>query len=188
MYWDENEGQAFRYRGIATNDGDVYWFGWLARGREQTRAFDASQGALYPFLGGRGVEICPSLNYALRQFKFKALGAAYGYGYNLSLSAPVGRPPVKVRNLVRPGITAFLADAAQVNTFQPPASPEHPMLEEFYYLSTNEATVHFRHSAKANTLFCDGHVTQEKPAPNSLDRRLPGHTIGRLRTEVLVIP
>ena len=24
MYWDENEGRAFRYRGNATNNGDIY--------------------------------------------------------------------------------------------------------------------------------------------------------------------
>ncbi|TMP98326.1 MAG: type II secretion system protein [Verrucomicrobia bacterium] len=62
MYWDENNGNAF-------------WFGWLARGREGKRAFDPTFGALFPYLGGRGVEICPALNYALREFKLKASGA-----------------------------------------------------------------------------------------------------------------
>ena len=40
MYWDENGGHAFRYRGLATNGGDIFWFGWLARGSEGTRAFE----------------------------------------------------------------------------------------------------------------------------------------------------
>ena len=35
---------------------------------------------LYPYLQGRGIEICPSLNYLSAQFKLKATGAAYGYG------------------------------------------------------------------------------------------------------------
>src|SRR5262245_43836869 len=38
MYWDDNGGNAFRYRGVSTNGGDVFWFGWLARGSDGTRA------------------------------------------------------------------------------------------------------------------------------------------------------
>lgn len=188
MYWDDNGGRTFRYRGAATNGGDIYWFGWLARGGEGTRAFDPDFGALSPYLSGRGVEICPALNYALGTFKFKARGAAYGYGYNLHLSAPAAQPAVNVHQLPRTAEVALLADAAQINTFQPPASPEHPMLEEFYYLSATEPTAHFRHQQRANVLFCDGHVGWEKPASGSLDARLPGQQVGRLRSELLVIP
>ncbi len=185
MYWDDNGGNCFRYRGAATNDGDVFWFGWLQRGREGERAFDPTQGALYPYLGGRGVEVCPALNYARRSFKLKATGAAYGYGYNLHLSAALDQPPVNVSKLPRPTATVLLADAAQVNTFQAPASPTHPMLEEFFYVNTNEPTAHFRHAKTANALFCDGHVGNEKPAPGSLDSRLPGQSVGRLRSEIV---
>jgi len=186
MYWDEHGGRAFVYRGNATNNGDIYWFGWLERGAEGGRAFDPAYGALYPYLGGRGVELCPNLGYALREFKRKATGAAYGYGYNLSLAPLAGAPPVNVLRLAQPSGVAFLADAAQVNTFQPPASPDHPMLEEFYYLSTNEPTVHFRHSARANTVFCDGHVEAEKVLPGSYDTRLPQHQVGRLDPNLLL--
>ncbi len=185
MYWDDNAGAAFRYRGAATNGGDVYWFGWLARGAEGTRGFDVTQAALYPYLSGRGVEVCPALNYARRSFKLKATGAAYGYGYNLCLSAPADQPPVNVLRLARPADTGFLADAAQVNTFQEPASPDNPMLEEFYYVSTNEATAHFRHGGLANLAFCDGHIGLGKPVPGSLDERLPGAEVGRLPTTLL---
>ncbi len=187
LYWDDNGGSAFRYRGAATNGGDIYWFGWLANGLEETRQFDASFGALFPYLGGRGVEVCPALNYSAVDFKLKAKGAAYGYGYNLCLSAPATQPPVNVQRLARPSDTAVLADAAQVNIFQPPASPANPMLEEFYYVSTNEATAHFRHDGRADVLFCDGHVTAEKMLPGSLDSRLPNARVGRLRTEILAI-
>jgi len=190
LYWDENNGNAFRYRGAATNGGDIYWFGWLARGGEGARSFDPSWGALYPYLGGCGVEICPALNYALRQFKRKATGAAYGYGYNLCLSAPLDQPPVNQSRMIRPADTAVFADAAQVNTFQAPASPDRPMLEEFYYVSTNanEATAHFRHSRKAGAVFGDGHGASEKPLAGSLDPRLAGEFVGRLRPETLVVP
>jgi prepilin-type N-terminal cleavage/methylation domain-containing protein/prepilin-type processing-associated H-X9-DG protein len=186
MYWDEHDGRTFRYRGAATNGGDIFWFGWLGRGAESTRSFDARQGALFPYLGGRGIELCPSLNYALQSFKLKAVGAAYGYGYNLSLSAAASQPAKVVHRFRQPGDTAFLADSAQVNTFQFPASPENPMLEEFYYVTTNEPTAHFRHGRQANVLFCDGHVDRSPPLPDSLDSRLPAQVIGILKPEILL--
>ncbi|HEV8540816.1 MAG TPA: DUF1559 domain-containing protein, partial [Verrucomicrobiae bacterium] len=114
LYWDDHNGRAFPYRAFATNNGDVYWFGWLGRGSEGDRAFDRTAGALYPYLGDKGVEICPSLDYHLAQFKLKASGAAYGYGYNLLLSRPLAEPSFQVSQLRAPASTALLADAAQV--------------------------------------------------------------------------
>lgn len=190
LYWADNDGQCFRYGGTSTNGGMLYWFGWLGSGAEGSRPFDATQGALYPYLQGRGVELCPSLNYALAQFKLKASGAAYGYGYNLHLSVSAKQPPKNISQVRRPTDIILLADAAQVNTFQPPASRSNPMLEEFYYVSTNrnEATAHFRHSQRANAAFCDGHIEAERMDPGSLDLNLPAQFVGRLRPETLASP
>jgi prepilin-type N-terminal cleavage/methylation domain-containing protein/prepilin-type processing-associated H-X9-DG protein len=187
MYWDDNAGNCFRYTSGQTNGGQLFWFGWLGPGAEGERPFDAQTGALWPYLKGRGVELCPSLNYALGQIKLKAKGAAYGYGYNLHLSTMPGKPPVAATKISRPADLAVLADAAQVNTFQAPASPEHPLLEEFYYVSANrtEATAHFRHATRANAVFADGHVAMEKMAADSLDLNLPQQNVGRLRAEIL---
>jgi len=184
MYWDDNAGSCFRFQNGTTNSGMLYWFGWLGPGAEGRRLFDATTGALYPYLRGRGVEICPSLNYAMAQFKLKADGAAHGYGYNLNLSAS---PPFNIARLARPANIALLADAAQVNDFQPPASKTNPMLEEWYYVdsTTNYPNGHFRHSQRANVLFCDGHVALEKFLPGSVDLRMPGQFVGRLRPEVI---
>jgi len=184
MYWDDNGGSCFRYQNGTTNGGMLYWFGWLGPGAEGQRPFDATTGALYPFLQGRGVELCPSLNYAMGQVKLKASGAAYGYGYNVNLSA---NPPFKIAKLARPGNMALLADAAQVNDFQPPASKANPMLEEWYYVdnSTNYPNGHFRHAQFANVLFCDGHVAAERMVAGSLDQKLPAQFVGRLRLEIL---
>jgi prepilin-type N-terminal cleavage/methylation domain-containing protein/prepilin-type processing-associated H-X9-DG protein len=191
MYWDDNSDNCFAYRlsATTTNNGIAYWFGWLQNGAEGTRAFDATQGALYPYLQGRGIEICPSLNYALSQFKLKATGAAYGYGYNLSLSfSPLSPAPVNVSSIPQTAGTALLADAAQINTFEAPASPSNPMLEEFYYVDATEATAHFRHQTSANVLFCDSHVAPEKMVPGSLDQRLPAMNVGILRAEIVTLP
>ncbi len=187
MYWDDNQGRCFAYRPGTTNNGVIYWFGWLQNGAEGTREFDAKAGVLYPYLQGRGVEVCPSLNYKDPFFKMKANGAAFGYGYNLSLSFSIVQPPVKISRIKDTSGTTFLADAAQLNTFQAPASPQNPLLEEFYYVSTNptEKTAHFRHQEKAQVLFIDGHVGREKPILGSEEVRLRNHLLGRLTPKIL---
>jgi prepilin-type processing-associated H-X9-DG protein len=190
MYWDDNRGNCFRYIHGSTNVGKIYWFGWLGPGPEGQRSLDATQGALYPYLQGRGVEICPALNYAMSQFKLKASGAAYGYGYNICLSAAPKQPPVNVSRIIKPTQTALLADAAQVNDFQPPASKQNPMLEEWYYVSTDASypNGHFRHAQRASVVFCDGHAESERYVPGSIDQRLPNQFIGRLRADILAVP
>lgn len=185
MYWEDNDGYAFRYKTAFTNGGDVYWFGWIERGSEGERAYDPTQGVLYPYLRGRGVERCPALNYRSETFKLRARGATYGYGYNTNLSRNLPAPPFQITHLRRPSQMALLADAAQVNTFLPPASPERPMLEEFYYISSGEPTTHFRHRREANVLFCDGHIDAERPVAGSIDMRMPAEGVGRLRASIL---
>ncbi len=186
MYWDDNENRAFRYRTYATNNGDIYWFGWLERGAEGKRTFDPSEGVLARYVSGKGIATCPSLDYAFAKFKLKATGAAWGYGYNLSLSTPLSQSAFVISQLRSPSQTTLLADAAQVNTFQAPASIDNPMLEEFYYVNSSEPTTHFRHSARCNVLFCDGHVEALKMRANSLDDRLPAQKIGRLEERYLI--
>lgn len=189
LYWDEHRDRAFRFQDGYTNGGDFYWFGWIERwtgDNEGKRDFDVTASKLYPYLQGRGVEHCPSLSYE-SQFKFKARGASYGYGYNRHLSAPSHQPEFQVSSLRDPSSTALFADAAQINTFQYPASPERPLLEEFYYISAWEPTVHFRHKDLANALFCDGHVDAERAAPGSIDANAPQHRVGRMRREILLV-
>jgi prepilin-type N-terminal cleavage/methylation domain-containing protein/prepilin-type processing-associated H-X9-DG protein len=188
MYWDDNDDLTFRYLNGATNGGRLYWFGWLKPGAEGERVFDAAQGALYPYVQGTGVELCPSLDYGSSVYKHKARGAACGYGYNLCL----GQSSINLSRIPHPSDIVLLADAAQVNDFQAPASPDHPMLEEFYYVDADETSgypnAHFRHQHQANAVFCDGHVDRESPVPGSLDPRLPAQWVGRLRPESLRVP
>jgi len=189
MYWDDNNGNFFRYGGTLTNGGQLYWFGWIGSGAEGERTFDATQGALYPYLRGRGVELCPAFNYFMSQLKLKASGATYGYGYNLYLSASAREPTINLGQIKRPSETALFADSAQINTWQSPASPENPMLEEWYYVddSTNQPNGHFRHGRRANVVFCDGHAEPEKCVPGSIDSRMPSQFVGRLRPEILIL-
>jgi len=192
LYWDDNSGGCFKCSYGITNGGQLWWFGWLGNGPEGQRSLDLSAGVLYPYLKGSTVRLCPSLSHKLAQFKLKANEAVYGYGYNLDLAGPA----VNANQLRAPIQTALFADAAQVNDFQAPASPDKPMLEEWYYVSwaTNISSRsyypngHFRHSQRANVVFCDGHVATETMVPGSLDRRLPSQSVGCLRKEILTLP
>jgi prepilin-type N-terminal cleavage/methylation domain-containing protein/prepilin-type processing-associated H-X9-DG protein len=190
MYWDDNAGACFRWESGATNGGRLYWFGWLQDGPEGERAYDPTPGALYPYLRGHNVGICSALTYSLAEFKLKATGAAYGYGYNLFLSPPANQTAWKISKVQGPSEVVLFADAAQVNDFQAPASRSHQMLEEWYYVDTNTnyPNGHFRHEQRANVVFGDGHVGGEKMVPGSLDPRLPSQFVGRLRQEILLVP
>ena len=195
MYWSDNNGDCFYSIPASTNNGQLWWFGWLQSPQpgigEGERAFDPTPGVLWPYLKDSRVRLCPSLDYASPQFKLKATNVVFSYGYNKHLS-PITQlqPPMKIARVTQPVGTVLFADAAQVNIFQAPASPENPMLEEFYYLSTRttEATAHFRHAQRASTVFCDGHVAAERMDAGSLDQNLPAQFVGRLRPELLAVP
>jgi prepilin-type processing-associated H-X9-DG protein/prepilin-type N-terminal cleavage/methylation domain-containing protein len=196
LYWDDNGGGCFTYVFAPTNYGAIYWFGWIGPGQEGQRLYDLSYGALYPYLNGSDVRLCPSLGYALAQFKLKADGVVFSYGYNSYLSVATGNPPVNLSRLRQPAQTALVADAAQVNNFQAPASASNPMIEEWYYLdletnysrANNYPNGHFRHSQRANVAFCDGHVGSERFVPGSIDPKLPSQLVGQLRPEILTLP
>jgi prepilin-type processing-associated H-X9-DG protein len=185
MYWDDNNGQTFAYGGILTNNGEIYWFGWIGSGPEEKRSFDPTQGALYPYMGA-GVDLCPSFDYGSSQFKLKAAVPTCDYGYNLSLS-PLHEAPVNVKDIRLPSNLALLGDAAQVNTFEAPASFANPMFEEWYYINDDptEPNGQFRHDQCANVIFCDGHTARESMVPGTLDQRLPNQWIGWLPAAIL---
>ena len=185
MYWSDNDHRSFAYREGTVDGGDRFWFGWLERGGEGARRFDLSKGSLHSYLDGSGVETCPSLAYVDPRFKLKAVGSAYGYGYNMHLAGGFTGLGVRVDHLAKPDRTVFLADAAQVNTFQSPASKENPMLEEFYYVNERERTAHFRHDRKAMAVFCDGSVGQSGSVKGSIDDRMSAHWVGLLPGELL---
>jgi prepilin-type N-terminal cleavage/methylation domain-containing protein/prepilin-type processing-associated H-X9-DG protein len=198
LYWDENSQNCFRWIYNSTNDGTIYWFGWLHHDDlpEGQRPFDLSQGVLFPYLNGSDVRLCPALYAMAAQFKLKGDDVIFSYGYNYYFSAPSGQPPVSMNKIQNPTGLALFADAAQVNDFQNPASPDNPMVEEWYYLddetkqpvSNYYPNGHFRHSQKANVTFADGHVGLESAVAGSYDKRLPNQFIGQLRPEILTLP
>ena len=195
LYWDDNAGKCFRMSEGATNNGTLWWFGWLNNTLpEGRRPFDLAAGKLSPYLNGSDVRLCPSLDAFVPQFKLKATNVVCSYGYNLRLSS--AGAPVSVDQIRRVSETAIFADAAQVNDFQAPATRASPMVEEWYYLdsTTNFSSAsyyahgHFRHAQRANVTFADGHVALEAMVPGSLDKKLPAQQVGQLRPEILTLP
>ena len=196
MYLGDSAELLFNRCAAPTTAGQQWWFGWLASGAEGQRAFDLSTGSLFPYLHGSSVRLCPSAAWSSPQFKLKGTNVIFSYGGNAFLFAAQNQKPISAAKIPHPAGTALYADAAQVNTFQSPASPGNPMFEEFYDvdLQTNYANPnntpngHFRHAQKANVTFADGHVDWEKPVAGSVDPRLPAQCIGQLRPEILTVP
>ena len=178
MYLDE-QGRYFSYYDTVPG-GRVWYFGqeqpFNPGGMPGTRNLDLTKAKLYPYFQTlHGIEICPSYDYRSPKWRQKFKTVSYGYGYNYQ-----GLQGKSLGDIARPSQIVCFADAAQINTFQAPASASNPMMEEFYYVSPTERTTHFRHLGRANVLFCDGHVDSLPLAPGTLDSRMPDANVGRL--------
>ena len=182
MYLEDHRGRWFPWR-EETPEGTLWYWG-LERGgaapvgKEGTRPLDKTRARLWPYLQQvGGVEICPAFPYNAPYFKRKFDMASYGYGLNafmiagLYLCEKLGVP--RYDQVARPSQTIAWADAAQINTWQAPASPENPMMEEWYCLDgAAPAKWHFRHGRRLNAVFMDGSVRAMNP--HQLDPRCDG--------------
>jgi prepilin-type N-terminal cleavage/methylation domain-containing protein/prepilin-type processing-associated H-X9-DG protein len=196
LYLGSNDNKCFTTKTIVTNGGVICWCGWLDSTRpEGQRLHDFSTGKLFPYLQNSDVRLCPSLS-ANTQIKFKAANLIFfSYAYNGVALSPTGSDsmPIDINQIKTAADVVLFGDSAQVNDFQAPASPTNPMLEEWYYLDdpTNSASRnyyphgHFRHSKRAEVVFCDGHGAGENYLPGSIDAKLPNQFVARFRPEIL---
>ena len=193
LYWSDNGGNGFPLWTTANILGKTWWFGWLANGTDGQRAFDLSRGALFPYLHGNDVRLCPLLNCGdIPQFQPKGTNTIFSYGCNRYLFPDLSQSRVNASRLTHPADIAVFADAASVDDFLQPTVE----LKEWYYLdletnygsSKNYPNGHFRHAQRANVTFADGHVGMETMVPGSLDIHLPNQNVGQLRPEILLIP
>jgi len=186
LYANEHDGRFFPYRDRG-REGTTWWFGFESRASsgsaEGKRNLDKEGSPLYPYLAQvGGVEICPGFLYDKSIWKPKFDGASYGYGYNVLLGggwmgvAQLG----SLMRIDRPSQVALFATCAQVNTFQAPASPSNPLIEEFYAFDEREKTVHFRFGNHALVAFCDGRIERMPMEPGTRDENMPEADIGRI--------
>jgi prepilin-type N-terminal cleavage/methylation domain-containing protein/prepilin-type processing-associated H-X9-DG protein len=187
LYLADHDGTFFPYRQTQADWSVTWWFGHETAsslgGAEGLRQLDKTGSPLYPYLQQSGrVEVCPGFIADKTIWKPKYNGASCGYGYNVLLGGRwMGTQPlVRLPELERPDKTIIFATCAQVNTFQPPASPGHPLVEEFYGLDQIFKTVHFRFEGRALVLFVDGHVQAMTMYPGTEDDRIPNSAVGRV--------
>jgi prepilin-type processing-associated H-X9-DG protein/prepilin-type N-terminal cleavage/methylation domain-containing protein len=182
LYLKDHNNQFFPLRTIQP-DGTLWYYGFepsasLSAG-EGSRTFDRTRGKLYPYLESQtaSVEVCPSF-YTSGIYKPKYNQQWWTYGINYQLSNyNTGRNLEEIRG-ADASRTLVFADAAQINTWQAPASPGRPMAEEWFYIQPSVRMVHFRHNGLANVLFADWHVEALPPAANSYSPLLPAARIG----------
>jgi prepilin-type N-terminal cleavage/methylation domain-containing protein/prepilin-type processing-associated H-X9-DG protein len=163
MYFEQNNGRFFPYR-ESKNDGTLWYWGFeqtQAGAQEGTRPIDQSKARLAPYISqdGRNTS-CPSFPRDYPGLKPKFNLSGYGFAINRMMTNGAD-PGTSWQSVRMPGETIAWADSAQVNTFQAPASPGNPMLEEWYYLDNRQgqpANFHFRHATKANAAFADSSV------------------------------
>ncbi|MFY8215403.1 MAG: hypothetical protein ACOVMP_02235 [Chthoniobacterales bacterium] len=181
-YLTENDYQYWKFR-VDEPDGTRFWFGFessesLAR-PEGKRTFDPDRGALAGYVPSA---LRPDPSFALQGGAFKPKYAA-GYlaiGYNGVLGGGFGKKaPKSYWELSQPSRVVVFATSAQVNTFQRPASPTKPMIEEFYLIDERERTVHFRHGDQAMVAFADGSCGFLPMEPSTRDKRFKKSLIGR---------
>ena len=174
-----------------TSAGTQWWFGfetWQSIGMpEGERSCDYSQGLLGPYLTACGdIKTDPAFAQYSPRLKPKYQNGNYGYGYNTVLAADANGNPRSALQVALPSQMIVFATCAQVNTFESPASPNNPMIEEFYMINDTEVTAHFRHGGNALAAFLDGSVRSLSMAtdmlPGSLDPRLPSADIGQFNT------
>ena len=98
----------------------------------------------------QGTVVSRNIAIADVESEVKKLVRPHGFNSYGLTSNNVGKT---LADLPDPARIICFADTAQVNTFQPPASSSHPMIEEWYYVTyktTEPADVHFRHNGRAN--------------------------------------
>ena len=183
LYLADNQQRFWRFRSD-TAEGTTYWFGYETAADaslpEGSRTVDYERGALGPYNGGlHDVHPDPQFTRVGNTFKPKFKNGYIPYGYNTLLQ---NKPVTSILNLSK---RVVFATSAQVNTFQPPASPGHPMLEEFYLVDDFNVTASFRYHGRALCAFADGSTGFLDPQPNTLDARLPGASVGKLPLENL---
>jgi prepilin-type N-terminal cleavage/methylation domain-containing protein len=174
----------YRTNNPANGNGATWWYGFETSQSmgmpEGNRDFDPSKGPLANYVP-KGFRPDPSFAIGGNAFKPKYRNGYIGVGYNTLLGGGfLGNKAIKRQTqLSDPSQVVVFFTSAQVNTFQKPASMKNPMLEEFYGIDENEATVHGRHGGHAMVAYASGNAGFLAIDKSTLDKRAPLANIGR---------
>jgi prepilin-type N-terminal cleavage/methylation domain-containing protein/prepilin-type processing-associated H-X9-DG protein len=182
MYLEDNKRNVFMQANYGKDESGqwgTFWYygfepGIASSMPEGQRPLFRKQAKLYPYIKYDSVEICPSFPYGSNRYKPKYDTKWMTYGINSELSLDRRGLTPSVINFDKkvkvPHSVIVFADSAQVNTFQSPASPTNPMIEEWHFVEYSKQFVHYRHDLRANQLYGDGHVEAKKTQPTNLGR------------------
>ncbi len=148
-----------------------YWCGYVPSSAE----CDVAKSPIYPYLGARNILRCPCFP---GNVQYAASGAIAGYGINAEYvgGSPArgmaGLPePANDKQIRKLSKTIMYADSGRVKQG---GVREHYLVYARYRNGDttggsriNPARTHFRHSGRANAVFCDGHV--QPVSPEGLD-------------------
>lgn len=185
-YLADNRHTYWKYVDLKPEEepGNLWWFGFEPAASaglpEGKRWLEVSRGPLAGYLPS-ALRPDPSFTLQGRAFKPKYRNGYLGIGYNVLLGGGwLGTGPLKTYwELENPSQVVVFSTAAQVNTFQPPASADNPMLEEFYGLDKQYSTVHFRHRGFAMVAFANGSAGFLSMDESTRDPAMPQANVGR---------
>lgn len=182
-YLADNNYRFWNYKSTTSNQPGavVWWFGLEPETRpEGQRILQPESGPLGSYVPA-GIRPDPSFRSTGKPFKPKFQYGYIGIGYNAVLGCGMDGKGTNWSywSLPKPSEIVIFATSAQVNTFQSPATPKKPMIEEFYGIDSNEITVHFRHGGSAMVAFADGSSGFLPMDKSTLDARAPQAAIGR---------
>jgi len=160
------------------NGNRMRWHGVRSGRRGE---FDAAKGPLTPYLGGENrIRSCPSFKDFREDRRANAFESSCGgYGYNsqgvgsqvyvkgdTQEGVEYGMPPSSIKH---PAKTVMFCDAALAQPYtHPEYLIEYSFAEAYRHLDGSMArpSIHFRHSGRANVVWCDGHVSAEPMNPD----------------------
>lgn len=182
-YLADNNYTFWSYRATDSNQPGavVWWFGLEPVLKPEGQRILRPEGGPLGNYVPAGLRPDPSFRLTGKPFKPKFQSGYIGIGYNAQLGSGMDSKGTNRSywDLPKPGQIVVFATSAQVNTFQAPATPKKPMIEEFYGIDTNEITVHFRHGGSAMVGFADGSCGFLPMDKSTLDTRAPQAAIGR---------
>ncbi len=186
QYTDDHDGFVFPFREDLPN-GKLWWYGFESSSSPTTegqRVLDRSRSRLWPYYAvADSIEVCPSFPVHSSHYKPKYTTNWTTYGLPMRFITPATL--LRTDRITEPWRTLALADTAQINAFQAPASPSNPMFEQWFYITASSQSVHYVHQHRASAAMFDGHVELIDPE-FGVNPTFPEAPIGRPPSTVVL--